>query len=560
MKNGQKHIINREVLEFNVSDRAHAQSIQNKISEMVRGKLNPALDQLFSKMSGSDEIVRIEKLMIDLGTISGKELENELVDKIISEIRAKIERLLSSSGSTVKRNQPNADGRFGNTSEVSVTNRPADKLAQFIYFLEYGYFPWWGTTVVKNKISSTNSFKNILREVLNVENAVLKNTIIPLLKKEQVRKRLLFQCNHSCLYELFKRLNINLFESYSAQFQVLLTCAGSAQISKLLNLGFYETALFYFSTETELNTENQKTAFIKEILYLALSKKPEEEKEKILFDILRAAQIKTQESQQKDLLLIMVAIIQIATELTSKSQLFQQMIQNLSAKDDSVINTLIEQAVKKAQKEISEKNNTQKYKSSESEGKGEGKGEDKGKGKAFSVFSSKPEIDKEQILVFNAGLVLVHPFLRYFFEGLNLLDAELKFKSEIEAFKAVHLLQYIATGKESTQEAELPLNKILCGFDVTEPVPLNVPLSEEEKEECLFLIKTVLERWEALKTTNQVALRETFLQREGILKQAGQSWNLTIERNTFDVMMEKLPWSVGLIKLPWCEQILVVEW
>jgi len=256
------------------------------------------------------------------------------------------------------------------------------------------------------------------------------------------------------------------------------------------------------------------------------------------------------------------------------------MIQNLSAKDDSVINTLIEQAVKKAQKKISEKNNMQKYDPVKSvevfsgekevvlEEKGQGKnaekGEVKGKGngkdKTFSVFSSKSELDKEQILIFNAGLVLIHPFLRYFFEGLNLLDADLQFKSEVEAFKAVHLLQYIATGKESTQEAELPLNKIMCGLDVTEPVPLNVPLSEEEKGECLFLIKTVLERWEALKTTNPTALRETYLQREGLLKQAGHSWNLTIERNTFDVMMEKLPWSVGLIKLPWCEQILVVEW
>jgi len=75
-----------------------------------------------------------------------------------------------------------------------------------------------------------------------------------------------------------------------------------------------------------------------------------------------------------------------------------------------------------------------------------------------------------------------------------------------------------------------------------------------------YLIKTVLERWKALKTTNPSALRDTFIQREGILKQAGQSWNLTIERNTFDVMLERLPWSISFVKLPWCEQILYVEW
>ncbi|KAF0236155.1 MAG: hypothetical protein FD181_2970 [Prolixibacteraceae bacterium] len=576
MKNGQKHIINSEVLEITVSDRGHAYSIQNKVSEIVREKLNPALDQLFSKTSGSGEIVRIEKLIIDLGTISGKELENELVDKTISKIRDKIELLLSAHGSAVIKKQANTDGRYVNTSEVSVTNRLADKLAQFVYFLEHGYFPWWGTTVVKNLVSSTYSFKNILKEVLNVENALLKNTIVPLLKKEQVRKRLLFQCNHSCLYELFKRLNLNLFESYSVQFQHLLSCAGSAQISKLLNLSFHETTLLYFSTETELNTENQKIAFVKDILVLSLSKKPEAEKESILHDILRAAQIKTKVSKQKDLLLVMVAVIQIATELTSKSQLFQQMIQNFSAKDDSVINTLIEQSVKKAKKENTEKNNAQKYESVKSSGvffakkvvvleeKVEGeitkKGKGEGKGKVFSIFPSKPDIVKEQIVIFNAGLVLVHPFLRYFFEGLNLLNAELQFRSGADVFKAAHLLQFIATGEEATLEACLPLNKILCGLGVTEPVPLNVPISGEEKKECLFLIKTVLERWEALKTTNPAALRDTYLQRRGILKQTGQSWTLTVERNTFDVMLEKLPWSFSLVKLPWYEQILNVEW
>ena len=84
--------------------------------------------------------------------------------------------------------------------------------------------------------------------------------------------------------------------------------------------------------------------------------------------------------------------------------------------------------------------------------------------------------------------------------------------------------------------------------------------SDEEKEECLYLTKTVLERWEALKTSNPAALRETYLQREGILKQSGQSWTLSIERNTFDVMLEKLPWSISLISLPWSPQILYVEW
>ncbi len=47
----QGHIIGREVLELTVPDRANAMSVQNRVSEIVRQKLNPALDQIFSKIS-----------------------------------------------------------------------------------------------------------------------------------------------------------------------------------------------------------------------------------------------------------------------------------------------------------------------------------------------------------------------------------------------------------------------------------------------------------------------------------------------------------------------------
>jgi hypothetical protein len=143
---------------------------------------------------------------------------------------------------------------------------------------------------------------------------------------------------------------------------------------------------------------------------------------------------------------------------------------------------------------------------------------------------------------------------------LHLLDEELQFKSREDAFKAVHLLQYIATGREVAPEYEMVLHKILCGLQVWEPVPKDFPLLDEEKEECVHLIKMVLERWEALKTSRPEALRDTYIRRDGILKQGGQGWNLMIERHTFDIMLEKLPWAISIIKFPWSSKILYVEW
>jgi flagellar biosynthesis GTPase FlhF len=180
--------------------------------------------------------------------------------------------------------------------------------------------------------------------------------------------------------------------------------------------------------------------------------------------------------------------------------------------------------------------------------------EDKEK-QRFRLFNEELEC-----YVSNAGLVLLHPFLPYLFDGLGLLDKKKKFKSEEGAFRATHLLQYLATGESATPEHELSLNKILCGLDLNEPVPYEVELSVNEKEECDNLLKVVLERWEVLKTTNIEALREGFLNRDGRLAFKGNGWNLFIERTTLDVMMDRLPWSISIIKIPWREDLIYVEW
>lgn len=579
--NEQKHVINRQVLELTIPERGRAQHIQNLTSEIVRQKLLQALDKLFTGISGSNEIIRIDKLEIDLGVISEYELENELVDRVIKEIGTKINTQMITGSKTVNYNF--VKGKNGGLkNEFTVTTKSKSFLGQFIYFLQTGHLPWWHSS------SGAELTGYIFKEALNVEKSVFNREIIPLLRKPKVRQRLVFQLNHSQLYAFLKKLNDKLLESYTFQFQVLYSFFDSATDKKHLTESFYEIALLYFSMELELSTDELKIGFIQHILDAVLSKLPANDKETILIEVLNSEQLKQQKLVRKETLLVLTAVIQTATELPSHGNLLAESVQNLPVNNEPGMMNLIKQFSGKVQKVVTEKAGYNKDVSTNSGKKvnpeieksdkkdsdvqlsvkssveTKQSGERDGNDKSVSFFQSQsqfqPLSDDEQIVVFNAGLVLIHPFLRYFFEGLNLLNSELNFKSQSGAFKAVHLLQFIATGQELTEEIDLPLNKILCGLDITDPVPKNIHLSEEEKEESVFLIKTVLERWEALKTTNPAALRETFLQREGILKKSGQSWTLVVERNTFDIMLEKLPWSFSLIKLPWCEQILNVEW
>ena len=64
--------------------------------------------------------------------------------------------------------------------------------------------------------------------------------------------------------------------------------------------------------------------------------------------------------------------------------------------------------------------------------------------------------------VHNAGIVLVAPYLQRLW-GILELTANGSFIDDTAAQRAVHLLQYIVTGKSETPEYQLVLNKLLCG-------------------------------------------------------------------------------------------------
>ncbi len=164
----------------------------------------------------------------------------------------------------------------------------------------------------------------------------------------------------------------------------------------------------------------------------------------------------------------------------------------------------------------------------------------------------------EDIAITNAGLVILHPFLKYFFEGLGLMAND-QFVDDHSANKGIHLLQYCANGMSDTPEEQLLLNKILCGIPPSAPVPRHAELTDLEKEECEHLLKTVLSQWTILKTDSPDALRTTFLNREGMLSNES-GWTLKVQRNTIDILLDRLPWSISLIKLPWNKEIIYVEW
>ena len=168
--------------------------------------------------------------------------------------------------------------------------------------------------------------------------------------------------------------------------------------------------------------------------------------------------------------------------------------------------------------------------------------------------------DFEQIFITNAGIVLVYPFLAHYFQTLGLLTPLKKFKSDQEAHRAVHLLQYLATGQTESPEYLMAFNKLLCGLPFEFVIESEIVLTEEEIQLSNALLEAVIQQWTILKNTSVDGLRGSFLIRKGKLTPKKKDWVLNVEQKTYDLLLNQLPWGISMIRLPWMKNILYVEW
>ncbi|WP_159523317.1 contractile injection system tape measure protein [Sunxiuqinia indica] len=160
----------------------------------------------------------------------------------------------------------------------------------------------------------------------------------------------------------------------------------------------------------------------------------------------------------------------------------------------------------------------------------------------------------------NAGLVLLYPYLKHLFERLNWMENN-QFINENRRAQAVLLTDYLVYGEQNfVSEHRLGLNKILCGMQIQEAIDPLVEIGEQEKEEADELLISAIKHWSTLKNTSADGYRYSFLKRDGVLKFVNESWQLNVERKSYDMLMESLPFTIGIIQLPWMNHKLKVEW
>jgi len=517
----QNHKIHTANLQVNFEGMEEGLGVHESLGLFFYEKIKPALEKAFDQYSDQKRILVIDKLELDCGNIPYENWERVLLQKILSQV-----------GEELKSPQKS------NSESVSLEKK-ADKV--FFFFLQKGYFPWnspFETPKELEKaivfdISYMESFKKISQ------------------KSPAALDRLFLSFSFSFISKVFETLT-------KISNPKVTALVYNLQTNPILQKELMQVLLYPFPNQSHssigsfLKTfigklSNENLSFLAE--YLSREPVPEKDLKEVLKSLLSEPSPPDFRGKISYLMEIMVTKDPLVLRKNGISQK-EIDFENMGS---------LQKDVEHYSKSMDRKNFN---KSIQSGNHLENTGDLKRPNPSSHQSGSKDQLDSEigdEIFVENAGLVLLHPFLTGLFSNLQLTENG-KFVAGSDQSFASRVLQYLVFGENDLTENFYPLNKILCGMEVSQVLGEEVEISQDFKTECEDLLQAVIGHWPVLKNTSMDGLRETFLQRPGKISRIDKGWKLQVEGKTVDVLLAKLPWGLGIIKLPWMNEMMFVDW
>jgi hypothetical protein len=502
------HIINKQVFEFECPQSGHAFQMKNKLDDGVRYKIEKIIDRACNQLAVENADIRIPLLEIDLGRISFNNLEEEM---LLAFEKKFYEKLSEKKNYHADRNMV-----------LSVKDKSSFEIVKF--FLLTGRLPWFAGKQDENYVA------DLFDEVFATPNDALRRFILSNLNNEKFIERLIAQAGSSHIDRIIQLPGLDeglVIDTETAirniiEEIILLIRRATAKEKEEGQTVFLQGKNIHWLDEAGKfitgYRENNPVAFTIYLRKTAL--------EFILKLVSRKNSITTSEQ----------FYVLFEKMLTEKFEFSQAIVQSISIKEKPYVKDLPD-AISRARNKLE---------------------------MMITAAGEEEPVtqDSDENLKFyisNAGLVLLANYLPVFFKELQLLEQG-NFTSRNNQVKAVFLLYYLCTGREEVPEYILPLNKIICGLSLDEPLPSSVSLGNEEKEECEELLNEIINNWQKLGNASIEALREAFINREGILTRVNNGWKLQVERKGHDVLLESLPWSFSHIKLSWMQHLITTEW
>ena len=130
MANGNRHILGKQFLHLSFPNREDSFERQQEISKIYWQKLVVKLEELFDRLVGEDELVRLQKLEINLGRIDWADFEEEFLKRVLAELELEITRQLIAASPQVQR-----------------LSARENLFQHWMSFLEKGVFNWAAVSV-----------------------------------------------------------------------------------------------------------------------------------------------------------------------------------------------------------------------------------------------------------------------------------------------------------------------------------------------------------------------------------------------------------------------------
>jgi len=500
------HIILRQQVVLNLSMQQDACAVQNAVSALFKKEIPEIIEKVLDEIVPGKEIIRIDLLQLDLGVTDVQNFQQSFKERFEEEIRKAIE------------NEKNQTAGSSNNSILPQAQSFREALA---YFLENGTRAWYSTA---------KNLRDWEREMLQHFEEQDWKAITMWLKENNaspvIVKRLAAQFSDIFLKKLLAAVpteiyvaGIDLYVDLFSAFNQLPLLRRSG-LREIIWVNCFAT----FINSTPVLNQHQK---INRLFSLVQS-------------IATQSGVSVKESRKLKYLtfpgnnLLAIAI--------------KKLVESISHESGKL------ESFEEANDVYSTQHFTGNIEYPKEEDSHTGNKEIKTKAIKYSN-ESMPGVE----YVHCSGVVLLHPFLEMYFDELKLLNSR-KFISRDACRKAVLLLHFLTTGATEVAEFDLTLQKIVCNLSAEETLPDKLTLTETERLESENLLQSVIDHWPPLNRTSVEGLRNTFLQREGILSFKENGWLLTIEQTTIDILLDKLPWGFSTIRLPWMDNILSVDW
>ncbi len=417
-----------------------------------------------------------------------------------AELKDKIAELFKEKLSEIINSGEISDEKTEQHSKPSWVNHQEKMLQTFIFFLENGYMPWWNSDQENPGLLEAEVFDNITSA------PDFRTNIISILPKKYVRDRIIHQLSDKQIAQFC----LSLLENKNSKFNLNFERIQDLSVLNHDERAFVWRIILEMLTTHKDSSETEFREYFLEHISNQVLKKISFKKRKVLAHIFP-----------------FITENEIAESIRNKEKI--KDIKNIEAT------------------EINIKNNDQKNQEEASE----------------IIQQNHEEVNNDEIpddgqYIQNAGLILIHPFIKTFFEHCNLLDKKDQQLADPEL--CAHLLHYIATGNTNAPEYEMIFEKFLCNIPLNQSINRHIKLSRKHKAEAKNVIQSVLHNWSPMKKSSPALLQNEFFQRPGKLVFTDHDYTLTVERKTQDILLDKLSWGIGFVKLPWKEKFLLVNW